>query len=145
MMMMMMMMMMMTPSHDDDTNAKGHRSETIIPHSCSLPQLLKSAPVRSGIIMAKLFLRGLSMTASAQLSRTAATSIASQHSLIDYSRASPSFARDSLYVIPDIITPEEEKSLVAECEVSLRRRRYQRGHWDNVSTYPLRSTPHSAQ
>ncbi len=40
---------------------------------------------------------------------------------------------EELITIPDFITEEEEKSLLAEIDPILTRARYQTAHWDDVS------------
>lgn len=52
--------------------------------------------------------------------------------LIDWSRAAASLPRDSVRLVPDVISPEEERRLVAELEKPLRRRRLMQNHWDSV-------------
>jgi alkylated DNA repair protein alkB homolog 7 len=53
-------------------------------------------------------------------------------SLVDWSRAAPSLARDAVRLLPQVITAAEEERLVAELESPLRRRRLMANHWDSV-------------
>lgn len=39
----------------------------------------------------------------------------------------------TMQIFPDFISPEEEKSFVAELEPYLKRLRYESSHWDDVS------------
>jgi alkylated DNA repair protein alkB family protein 7 len=38
----------------------------------------------------------------------------------------------SVTVFRNVVTEAESSALVSDCETSLRRRRYQTGHWDQV-------------
>jgi hypothetical protein len=38
----------------------------------------------------------------------------------------------SVVIMTDVVTQDEHDALATECEASLRRRRYQHGHWDQV-------------
>ncbi len=46
-----------------------------------------------------------------------------------------SVMEESMSVVEDFITPEEEKSLINEVEPHLSRLRYEFDHWDDVCTY----------
>lgn len=74
-------------------------------------------------------IRALSTSAAAG---AAAPSSSSSHALIDWSQADPALARDTLQLLPEVITREEEQRLVDELEKPLRRRRLMRDHWDSV-------------
>ena len=57
---------------------------------------------------------------------------ASSSSCIDVSKASSQFDSSHLIVVPDFITEEEHDALVKDAEKSLRKRKYEPGHWDGV-------------
>ena len=53
-------------------------------------------------------------------------------SLIDTSNLKDLKVLEDLHVQSDAITKNEHETLINECERSLRRRRYETGHWDGV-------------
>ena len=56
----------------------------------------------------------------------------STSSLIDTSNLKDLKVLEDLHVESDAITKSEHETLIKECERSLRRRRYETGHWDGV-------------
>lgn len=56
----------------------------------------------------------------------------SPNALVDWTQADPALPRDTVRLLPEVITAEEERRLVEELERPLRRRRLMRDHWDSV-------------
>ncbi|GAX20174.1 alkylated DNA repair protein alkB homolog 7 [Fistulifera solaris] len=52
--------------------------------------------------------------------------------MVDNSHAPDNFDQQSAVVFPDVITVSEHDALVAHVEPLLKRRRYEKGHWDSV-------------
>lgn len=73
--------------------------------------------------------------ATRRCSGNASSTLAPDFPLLSFSRTSASvLGGDAPYatVFPDVITAEEEETLLRELEPVFRRKRYEKGHWDSV-------------
>eukprot|EP00123_Amoebidium_parasiticum_P005457 comp16645_c0_seq1/m.14841 comp16645_c0_seq1/g.14841 ORF comp16645_c0_seq1/g.14841 comp16645_c0_seq1/m.14841 type:complete len:282 (-) comp16645_c0_seq1:108-953(-) len=51
---------------------------------------------------------------------------------VDATKAGPSFVSDDLVALPQFLTKQEHDMLAKELEPELKRRRWEKGHWDTV-------------
>lgn len=68
------------------------------------------------------------------LSSTLQTALKADASLVDARFAPSDFTPDASVVYPNVLTEDEANSILEDVQGRLRRRRYEKGHWDAVIT-----------